>query len=190
MRHTCGITTGGDLYCWGNGDRGALGDGNTSSHRVMTPILINSGKKFAKISAGALHNCAIDTHGETYCWGSGIVGQTGNGSTSDASVPTLISGGHQFSEISSGVFTTCGLKANGEVYCWGEGDSGQRGDGTTDFVGATPVKVDTTIAFNSISVGETFACATTAEKRLYCWGDLDALDVKRHTRPHLMNYTY
>lgn len=36
--HTCGLTTAGDVYCWGPGAYGALGNGDTSGRNVPTPV--------------------------------------------------------------------------------------------------------------------------------------------------------
>jgi len=36
--HTCGVTTAGVAYCWGNNQFGALGDGTTSPSRVPVKL--------------------------------------------------------------------------------------------------------------------------------------------------------
>lgn len=36
--HTCGIATGGTIFCWGGNGRGQLGDGTTESRRVPMPV--------------------------------------------------------------------------------------------------------------------------------------------------------
>src|SRR3954452_24504976 len=36
--HTCGLTAGGQLYCWGYNVRGQLGDGTTDDHTLPTRV--------------------------------------------------------------------------------------------------------------------------------------------------------
>src|SRR5690606_30486910 len=82
--HTCGITTAGDTYCWGAGDLGQLGNGDTSH---STPQLVSGDLEFAIVVAGWWHTCGITTVGDAYCWGYGAMGQLGNGSIADQSTP-------------------------------------------------------------------------------------------------------
>jgi hypothetical protein len=64
----CGLTAGGDAYCWGGrNESGQLGDGTTTSRTV--PTAVAGDLKFASISAGQGHTCGVTTTGAAYCWG-------------------------------------------------------------------------------------------------------------------------
>ena len=78
--HTCGLTPGGTAYCWGQGDRGQLGNGTLGSSR--NPIQVLGGHSFQSISAGWEHTCGITNDRLVYCWGSNFNGQLGIGATS------------------------------------------------------------------------------------------------------------
>lgn len=67
---------------------------------------------FTSISVGRGHTCALDSDGETICWGTSDEGQT--------NAP-----GGCFTSISAGATHTCGLRENGKIVCWGDNEYGQ-----------------------------------------------------------------
>ena len=74
---TCGVTTSGTGYCWGDNSSGQLGDG-TQTPRA-SPVVVAGSLTFMNISTGADHSCGITTAGVAYCWGDNFYGQLGNG---------------------------------------------------------------------------------------------------------------
>ncbi|MBI3982887.1 MAG: Ig-like domain-containing protein [Gemmatimonadetes bacterium] len=77
--HTCGVTTPGDAYCWGNNVSGSLGDGSTANSSV--PVAVAGGLTFSAVTAGVGQSCGRTTSGEVYCWGLNNVGQLGVGAS-------------------------------------------------------------------------------------------------------------
>jgi alpha-tubulin suppressor-like RCC1 family protein len=136
---TCGLTTSGAAYCWGDNENLQLGNGNTRSSSV--PVAVAGGLSFTTLSAGALHVCGVTTSGAAYCWGQGGWGQLGTGRTKDALTPVPVAGTLKFASISSGDLFTCGVTTNGEVYCWGSDSYGQLGVATTADRNLVPVAV-------------------------------------------------
>ena len=63
QRHTCGVTTTDQAYCWGyNGfsmHGGQLGDGTTT--RRLKPVPVTGGLRFNQVSAGVTHTCGVST---------------------------------------------------------------------------------------------------------------------------------
>ncbi len=88
MWHTCAIASG-DVYCWGAGNYGQLGDG--SMQNSIVPVLVDGGHTFLSISAGGEHTCGVIEDGSLYCWGRNVLGQLGDGSTTDAGTPVRVS---------------------------------------------------------------------------------------------------
>ena len=84
--HTCGVSTSGTAFCWGNNAYGQLGDGTDRSHR--RPVRV-SGGGFRQLSTGTFHTCGIGADGLAYCWGNNSGGQLGDGSTDDRRLPTV-----------------------------------------------------------------------------------------------------
>jgi alpha-tubulin suppressor-like RCC1 family protein len=142
---TCGLTTRGAAYCWGDNNNGQLGDGTTTDSDANGPQPVIGGLRFASIRPGERHTCGLTSRGEAYCWGFNSDGQLGDGTTTTSGVngPQPVIGGLRFASISAGYELTCGLTSRGAAYCWGDNDYGQLGDGTTtdsDANGPQPVK--------------------------------------------------
>jgi alpha-tubulin suppressor-like RCC1 family protein len=89
QEHSCGVTTAHDVYCWGAGGFGELGDGSRTQ-RGVTPRKVAGGLSFASVSAGYIDTCGLTTDGFAYCWGEGGFGNLGSGSLSSALVPVPV----------------------------------------------------------------------------------------------------
>lgn len=76
--HTCAVTTGGALKCWGEGDFGQIGNGNTINHYDPQPVA-NMASGVISVSAGGNHTCALMEVGWARCWGLNLSGQLGDG---------------------------------------------------------------------------------------------------------------
>jgi alpha-tubulin suppressor-like RCC1 family protein len=88
---TCGLNGSGQAYCWGNNSNGQLGNGTTTATRVPTAVSQPVGVTFTLVSAGAVHTCALDTVGQTWCFGRNQYGQIGDGTTTQRTTPTAVS---------------------------------------------------------------------------------------------------
>ena len=173
--HTCGLTTGGDLYCWGYGVDVRLGSydpneycgspANNCAHapRPVAPV----GVKFATLSAGDEVSCALSTVGTAYCWG---VDPLGSYNQSNSLKPLEVTGGHSFSAIAVGHGNVCALKDDQQVLCWGYNSNGETGTGD-QLRREIPDTVNSTARYQAIGAGPSHFCAiTVGGGRVDCWG--------------------
>jgi hypothetical protein len=136
---TCGLSTSGEAYCWGQNDQGQLGDGTTT--RRIVPTHVAGGLRFRSLAVGTGHACAVAVSGTAYCWGSTPNGAFGDGSTGTRLTPQTSAPGLTFDSIVAGGDYTCALTPAGAAYCWGLGVLGQLGSGLVG-ISTTPVAVD------------------------------------------------
>jgi alpha-tubulin suppressor-like RCC1 family protein len=88
--HSCGLASGGAAFCWGENERGQVGDGSTVDR--LTPSAVAGGLTFTSLDLGFRHTCGRASGGTVYCWGSGAAGQLGTNSTSQSAVPAKVLG--------------------------------------------------------------------------------------------------
>jgi hypothetical protein len=172
--HSCAVTAGGGVKCWGDNFDGALGDTtNTDRARPVDVAGLTSG--VTAVSAGAFHTCALTSAGGVKCWGLNDHGQLGNNSfaptTSPVDVVGLASG---VVAISAGGRHTCALTSAGAVKCWGHDGFGQLGDNGAVVDSAVPVSVvGLSSGVAAISAGGRHTCALTTGTGMKCWGRND-----------------
>jgi alpha-tubulin suppressor-like RCC1 family protein len=144
------------------------------------PTRVSDGLRFTSIAAGYHHTCAIETGGETYCWGSNEYGQLGSsaamqtcagGNFACSGAPVRVDGARQLVSLGASIRHTCGLDAAGEAYCWGFGLGGQLGDGLRQN-SHVPVSVAGGLEFATLtaSIASGSTCGITPVGDGWCWG--------------------
>jgi alpha-tubulin suppressor-like RCC1 family protein len=124
---TCGVTTDGRAFCWGDGTLGQNGDGTRSIRTA--PSRVAGDRLYRAVSTGENHTCAVSTDNRAFCWGLNGAGQLGDGTQTTRLRPRAVVGGLLFDQVSAGLGGTCGRTMGGRAYCWGL----TVGDGTNNF---------------------------------------------------------
>ena len=175
--HTCVIEEHGDIYCWGEGSYGRLGQGSQTD---STPVKVNYPEPFISVDAGYQTTCGITTAKRLVCWGNNgghQVDMTETGSTAHVYAPVLTTALRDTSiydvSLAWGTKNTCFITdVERELYCMGTNSYGQIGAGSTASVTEyEPVHVMMPDRVADVDLGATHACAVLENADLYCWGN-------------------
>ena len=185
------------MKCWGNGDSGQLGYGETQSRGDgpdemgdNLPILDVRGSslKVKAVSVGISHTCAILNDGSLRCWGSGANGRLGYGDTQNRgdgggemdNLPSVdLGSGRSAKFIAAGGYHTCAILDDDSAKCWGNGANGQLGYGDTRSRGddggemgdnLPSVDLGSGRSAKFIAAGEYHTCAILDDGSVKCWG--------------------
>ena len=196
----CGITTSGELWCWGEGSAGELGDGESGTeyydyyylepHRstalfrvgtagggIPTSDWIDIASNSTGIANGAFR-CGIrevsDDAGTLWCWGGGPIG---NGNL----VPNQVGSDDDWVKVALGSQHACAIKHDQSLWCWGINNNGELGIGAAGNQ-AAPTRVGASSDWIDIALGWEMSCGirTVVDEdsgepsSLYCWGDNSA----------------
>jgi alpha-tubulin suppressor-like RCC1 family protein len=148
--HTCMVTVGKNVRCWGQNADGQLGYGNTNTigddELPASAGFVSLGGAVQQLSRGANHSCVLLEDNRISCWGQNLDGQLGYGNTNnigntefpeDAGTVKIESDATQGKviKIFSGNSHNCVLFESGNIKCWGFNPRGQLGYGNTETIG-------------------------------------------------------
>jgi alpha-tubulin suppressor-like RCC1 family protein len=189
---SCAILIGGSLRCWGWGNSGRLGQGNTQNigddelPGSVPPIDLGAGRTAKAVASGEDHVCAILDNRTVRCWGDAQFGVLGYGNvmaigdneTPGSVGPVDLGAGRTARAISAGGAHTCAILDNGSVLCWGAGNLGALGYGNVNDVGDNESPGSVAPVFLgrkalAISAGEYHTCAILDNGTVRCWGQGD-----------------
>jgi len=112
--HTCALTSGGTVKCWGDNYLSSFPEVNPTPSDVP-----GTEGGVTHVVAGSYHTCAIMADTTARCWGAGEDGQLGDGNTASRSAAAVeVVGLTGVTSLAAGHWHTCAL-AGGAVSCWG-----------------------------------------------------------------------
>lgn len=171
--HMCALADVGDLYCWGAGESGQLGDG--SQQRRPRADLVSGNLSFVSASTSSSlsgtesYTCGVTQTGELYCWG------RPPGTSGGTATPAEVTGGAgaRYGSVHTGPEHACVLDQDGAAYCFGTAQDGRLGNGIIDpsLLTAVPEPVRGDRSYALLAPGRSFNVALEPTGNALSWGD-------------------
>jgi alpha-tubulin suppressor-like RCC1 family protein len=155
-----------ELYAWGAGSSGQLGDGTAISK--SSPIQV-SGENWAQISAGSGHAGVVKADGTLFMWGYNIYGQLGDGTTVSKSSPIQVGALTNWAQVAMGNSHTACVTTSGAIFTWGAATTGPLGHNDT-INRSSPVQVGALTNWAQVAAGNSFTACVTTSGTLFTWG--------------------
>ena len=163
----------GQVYVWGDGNGGALGDGSMNETKVPVTASLPAGVTVSAIADGAAHTLAIGSDGNLYAWGDGNMGQLGNGTIGHTVTPVVVSlpAGVSATQIAAGAQHSLAIGSDGKLYVWGYNEYGQLGNGgANDLKTPAAISLAAGVSATAIAGGEDHSLAIGSNGAVYAWG--------------------
>jgi alpha-tubulin suppressor-like RCC1 family protein len=168
--HTCTLTAGGDVWCWGRDVAGEIGLGDTVTpdrfghRRIREPARVPvSGMR--AVAAGWQSTCAIrERDARVFCWGDNYAGQFGLPDQTYVWTPTEVPLPGEIRQAAAAVGVLCALTETEAVECTGTDE--QFAVTGSKLLAGDPYPGQ----YRSIALGRLSYCAISVTNDAFCWG--------------------
>ncbi|KAE8099718.1 hypothetical protein FH972_017675 [Carpinus fangiana] len=179
--HSVAVTALGEVYTWGFGRGGRLGQPDFDIHSgqaaVITPRQVTSGlgSRRVRAVAAAKHHTVVATEGgEVFTWGSNREGQLGYTSVDTQSTPRRVSSlRSKIVAVAAANKHTAVVSESGEVFTWGCNREGQLGYGTSNSASNYTPRVVEYLkgkVFTGVAAAKYHTIVLGADGEVYTWG--------------------
>lgn len=184
--HSCGVSTTGDVHCWGDNSIGQRGLGFKDELVRYESTIVSGGRKYSTVVSGDGYSCALAADAQAWCWGYNEVASLGIGAGDTVAHPTpaQVVGGSGLTTLATSWYHVCGTTTTGTALCWGLNGDLQAGtaagscnvrdsNGGPDFpipCVTSATLVASPVAFTSMAPSLYSTCGRTAKSGVYCWG--------------------
>lgn len=164
--HVCTLTATGRVSCWGRGELGELGTGETPQGSAIREIQTNATPSV--IATGEETSCWVDD-GAITCWGANDRGQIAVGAPDPTPSPRLLDVGGRVRSVELGQNGSLALMEDGTARYWGGNGCGQAGTATRGGIVA-PVAIPGIAGAIDLAVSDVMSCALAGTGVVTCWG--------------------
>ena len=173
--HSIGRQANGQVFTWGNGGSGQIGDGGNVNQSSPVAVFIGFFTGGAvSVTAGQNHSAVTMGSGAMYSWGADNFGQLGNDSALTAQPnPVLVSSLPSHKRVTSGGYNgnhSLILEGDGTVSSVGSDAAGQLGNNSSLTDQPLPVTVAGLNNIVSIAAGDSHSLALRHDGVVFSWG--------------------
>jgi alpha-tubulin suppressor-like RCC1 family protein len=168
------LKTTGELYAWGKGYGGCLGQ--SSSIDYSSPVQVGLDTDWSSIGTGTYAAFAIKTNGTLWSWGFNDAGTLGQNNIINSSSPVQIGSDTDWSAVASSYYSTAArqltiaVKTDGTIWSWGY-NLGFGGLGLGDKINrSSPVQIGALTNWLDPSASRERGMAVKTDGTLWSWG--------------------
>ena len=171
--HSLAVSEAGQVYSFGCGRVGQLGNGGLATQHTPRPIVTLQGVFVGAVTAGRDHSLVVCTAGRLYSFGYGQLGALGHGDTRDQYTPRRVTAlqGVRVLRLAAGRHHSLVLSETGQVFSFGSVKYGRLGHGDIAaqlmplmIMGLRGVRV------TSVEAGYNTSLTVTTGGETYGWG--------------------
>lgn len=189
-RYSCALTDTGEVFCWGSGEIGTLGNGeNGHEYRSPTATKVMGAEDIIDIDLSFTAACGVRSDGQVLCWGANA--SANFGFESELCGPFLmvtdveewfdspcqdtareVPGIDSAAAVAVGGQFQCAVLEDRTAVCWGSDNVwGQLGNGSDDdpMIGVLTAVVGLD-EIEELVLGHRTGCAARTDGSLWCWG--------------------
>ena len=162
-QHSMGLRQTGQLYAWGNGSNGRLGNNSTAT-QLQPAAVVGGFTDWCQFNAGGMNSFAIRTNGTLWAWGEASTGALGNNCATYAgrSSPVSVLGGFtDWCQVSGGYRFALAVRQNGSAWAWGWNCFGNLGTNNTTSRSSPVSIVGISSNWFQVSGGRQFSAGVT-----------------------------
>jgi len=171
--HSCALTVGGQVKCWGNNAFGQLGSGQSATQlpSARSPVdVVGLGPGIQRLAVGFDHACVITAAGGVRCWGRNENQQLGSPGGNTETPRDVVGLGGIAQALALGRQHSCALMAGGRVRCWGGNELGQLGANNFSAARGPGDVLGLESGVQAIAAGALHTCALLQNGSVRCWG--------------------
>jgi len=163
------IKTDGTLWCWGENDKGVLGQNSITYY--SSPVQV-PGTTWAGVKGKRMSKFGVKTDGTLWVWGGNSAGQLGLNDRTDYSSPVQVPGTTWSTATSSSNYgSSFGIKTDGTLWSWGQNYYGMLGQNAGEPARrSSPTQIPGTTWRSIAADWKAAVIATKTDGTIWGWG--------------------